>query len=114
MRFVFFRTRLFCAQLFCARLFCVRLLRARLLCVLLGCLLPLALTAEAHGSEPPRDLLDALPEEAEDILEIGGAGAGPEGFTDGIQAILDSVSGRAAAVFRQRIRGAASILLVVV
>ena len=80
---------------------------------ILAFFLLLALTGEARAAEIPRDLADALPEAAEDILEIGDL-SGAAGFTTGIQGILEDLGSKAAAVFRQRIRGAASVLLVVV
>ncbi len=73
----------------------------------------LALTGEARAAEVPKDLTDALPEAAEDMLEIGDL-SGPEGFSQGLAGIAERVSEEVKAVLRQRIRGAASILLVAV
>lgn len=73
----------------------------------------LALTGQAQAAELPRDLTDALPEAAEDVLEIGDL-SGPEGFSQGLAGIVERVSKEVKAVLRQRLRGAASILLVAV
>ncbi len=73
----------------------------------------LVLTGEARAAEVPKDLTDALPEAAEDMLEIGDL-SGPEGFSQGLAGIAERVSEEVKAVLRQRIRGAASILLVAV
>lgn len=73
----------------------------------------LALTGEARAAEVPKDLTDALPEAAEDMLEIGDL-SGPEGFSQGLAGIAERVSEEVKAVLRQRVRGAASILLVAV
>lgn len=73
----------------------------------------LALTGEARAAEVPEDLTDALPEAAEDMLEIGDLSS-PEGFFQGLAGIAERVSEEVKAVLRQRIRGAASILLVAV
>ena len=73
----------------------------------------LVLTGEARAAEVPEDLTDALPEAAEDMLEIGDL-SGPEGFSQGLAGIAERVSEEVKAVLRQRVRGAASILLVAV
>ncbi len=73
----------------------------------------LALTGEARAAELPRDLTNAAPEAAEDILDIGDL-SGPGGFSQGLAGIAERLSGEVKAVLRQRLRGAASILLVAV
>lgn len=73
----------------------------------------LALTGEARAAELPGDLTDALPEAAEDILEVDDL-SGPGGFSQGLAGIAERLSGEVKSVLRQRLRGAASILLVAV
>ncbi|MCI9579412.1 MAG: stage III sporulation protein AE [Oscillibacter sp.] len=73
----------------------------------------LALTVDARAAELPEDLTDALPEAAEDVLEIGDL-SGPGGFSQGLAGIAERLAGEVKAVLRQRLRGAASILLVAV
>ena len=72
----------------------------------------LALTVEARAAELPRDLTEALPGGAEALLED--IPSGPGGFTQGVAGILERLSGEVRSVLRQRLRGAASILLVAV
>jgi len=76
-------------------------------------LLLLALTGDARAAEVPGELKDALPEAAEDILEIGDL-SGPAGFSQGLAGIAERLAEELQAVLRQRLRGAASILLVAV
>ena len=73
----------------------------------------LALTVDARAAELPEDLTDALPEAAEDVLEIGDL-SGPGGFSQGLAGIAERLAGEGKTVLRQRLRGAASILLVAV
>ena len=73
----------------------------------------LALTVDARAAELPEDLTDALPEAAEDVLEIGDL-SGPGGFSQGLAGSAERLVGEVKAVLRQRLRGAASILLVAV
>ena len=73
----------------------------------------LALTVEVRAAELPKDLTNALPEAAEDMLEIGDL-SGPGGFSQGLAGIAERISGEIQAILRQRLRGAASILLVAV
>lgn len=73
----------------------------------------LILTAEVRAAELPRDLTEALPEAAEDILEIEDL-SGPSGLTQGLETLANRLAGEARGILRQRLRGAASILLVVV
>ena len=72
----------------------------------------LALTVDVRAEELPRSLTDALPEAAEDILDIDSL-SGPEGFSRGLAGIAERLAGEVKSVLRQRVRGAASILLVV-
>lgn len=76
-------------------------------------LLLLALTVDAQAAELPEDLTGALPEAAEDLMEVEGL-SGPEGFSQGLAGIVERLAGGVKAVVRQRLRGAASILLVAV
>ena len=76
-------------------------------------LLLLALTVDAQAAELPEDLTDALPEAAGDLMEVEGL-SGPEGFSQGLAGIVGRLAGGGKAVLRQRLRGAASILLVAV
>ncbi len=76
-------------------------------------LLLLALTVEVQAAELPGDLTGALPEAAEDVLEIGDL-SGPEGFSQGLAGIVERLAREVRTVLRQRLRGAASILLVAV
>ncbi len=73
----------------------------------------LALTVDVRAEELPRSLTDALPEAAEDILDIDSL-SGPEGFSRGLAGIAERLAGEVKSVLRQRVRGAASILLVAV
>lgn len=71
------------------------------------------LTVEAGAAEMPKDLTDALPERAEEILKDSEA-SGTEGFSAGIAHILEEMRGQVGDILHQRVRGAASVLLVVV
>ena len=73
----------------------------------------LALTVDVQAAELPKDLTDALPETAEDILDIGDL-SGPAGFSQGLAGIAERLATEVKTVLRQRLRGAASILLVAV
>ena len=73
----------------------------------------LALTVDVQAAELPKDLTDALPETAEDILDIGDL-SGPAGFSQGLAGIAERLAMEVKTVLRQRLRGAASILLVAV
>ena len=82
----------------------------KLICLLL-CLL--ALTVEARAAEVPKDVTDALPEQSEELMEDTDA-SDAQGFAAGVSRILEKMGGKAGDILRQRVRGAASILLVVV
>lgn len=72
-----------------------------------------ALTVPARGTEIPRDLEEALPEAAEELLgQVDASGAG--GLSSGISAILGWMGREVGGILRQRIRGAALVLLAVV
>ena len=73
----------------------------------------LALTGNARAAELPEDLTDAAPEAAEDLLDLGDL-SGPGGFSQGLAGIVERLAGGVKTVLRQRLRGAASILLVAV
>lgn len=72
----------------------------------------LLLTANAKAAALPQDLTDALPSAAGEILEDGDL-SGPEGFSGGIGRILELARREIGTILRQRVRGAASVLLVV-
>jgi len=82
----------------------------RCVCVLFFLLF---LTGDARAAELPGDLTDALPEAAEDILGVGDL-SGPEGFSQGLAGIAERLAGEVRSVLKQRLRGAASVLLVAV
>ena len=71
------------------------------------------LVGEAGAAEVPRDLMKALPEGTEDLVELADpTDAG--GLARGVGRILEDMKGKVGQVLRQRTRGAASVLLVVV
>lgn len=72
----------------------------------------LALTVEVHAAELPLELTDAVPEDAGTLLD--GDFSGPLGLSKGLEVIVERIGGQIGAVLRQRLRGAASVLLVVV
>lgn len=73
----------------------------------------LAMTVHARGADVPKDLENALPNRAEDLMrDIDPSDA--LGFTDGISQILEKVGSQVGTIFRQRVRGAVMVLLVVV
>lgn len=82
----------------------------KLICLAFA-LLAMTLTARAAGL--PRDLTSALPEGAGELLD-GIDPGDAQGFSDGVGQILERVSEQAGDILRQRVRGAASVLLVVV
>ena len=71
------------------------------------------LMGKASAAEVPRDLLKALPEETEDLIVFADP-ADPGGLARGVGRILEDMKGKVGEVLRQRTRGAASVLLVVV
>jgi len=71
-----------------------------------------ALTVQARAAEVPEDLVGALPEEVEPLLEAVEYGE-PEGFSQGLGRIWDHLRSKAGEVLRERVRDAAAILLVV-
>lgn len=73
----------------------------------------LALTISAQAAELPRELTDALPREAEDLLEDVDP-SDVHGFSSGVSRLLEKMGGQVGSILRQRVRGAASVLLVVV
>ena len=82
----------------------------RLLCFLVAVL---ALTVGAWASDLPKDLTRAMPKQAEELLRDEDF-SGTEGFSGGISSLLEKVSGQIGTILRQRVRGAASVLLVVI
>lgn len=73
----------------------------------------LLLTVQAQAVELPEDLMDAAPEEVEDLLD-GQAVDDAGDLAQGIGGILKRLGDRAGAVIRARLRGAAAVLLVAV
>ena len=71
------------------------------------------LMGRANAVEVPRDLMKALPEGTEDLIEFADP-ADPGGLARGVGRILEDMKGKVGEVLRQRTRGAASVLLVVV
>ena len=83
------------------------------LCALLAALpLVLALTTSAAAADLPAELERAAPEAAEDLT--GGDLSGGTGFAQGVGNILDRLADQVGDVVRERTRGAAAVLLVVV
>nr|WP_326184004.1 stage III sporulation protein AE [uncultured Oscillibacter sp.] len=82
----------------------------RLICLLFAIM---ALTVSARAAELPRELTGALPEGAAELLE-GVDPSDARGFSGGVERILEKMGERVGDVLRQRVRGAASVLLVVV
>ena len=83
----------------------------RWICVLI---LLFAMTVPVRAAELPEELTEALPEGAEALLEDAGPFDDIAGFADGMGKILTHVQGQAKNVLNQQVRGAASVLLVVV
>jgi len=76
-------------------------------------LMMLLLTVPARAADLPRELQDSLPAAAEDLLgEVDFTGTA--GFTDGIGKIVRNLPGMAADLLRNDLRGAVTILLIVV
>ena len=73
----------------------------------------LALVVPARAVEVPEELKRALPHEAQVLLEQEGY-ADTSSLTEGIGSILSKLAGQAGDILRDRTRGAAAILLVVV
>ena len=71
------------------------------------------LTVPSRAAELPRDLEDALPETAGALLEQVDV-SGAEGFSSGISAILERMGQEVGTILRQRVRGAALVLLALV
>lgn len=72
-----------------------------------------ALAFPARAASIPGDLEEALPEAAEDLLGQVDPSA-PEGLAAGVGAILDRMGREVGDILRQRVRGAALVLLAVV
>ena len=71
-------------------------------------ILVLALMGQARAAEIPEDLRNALPEAAQDLLDE------ETDFSEGTISLVEQVSSLAGDVVRQRVRGAAAVLLVAV
>ena len=69
----------------------------------------LLLTVQSQAVELPEDLMDAAPEEAEDLLD-GQAVDDAGDLAQGIGGILERLGDQAGAVIRARLRGAAAVL----
>ncbi len=73
----------------------------------------LALTGRVCAAQLPDTLWEALPEQAEEFLEDGEFSTA-EGFSDGLLTIWEIAGAEAGEILRRHLRGAASVLLVVV
>lgn len=73
----------------------------------------LVLMVPARAAEVPGDLRDALPEGTADILKDVDV-SGRDGLSGGVEKLLERMSGSVGGILRQRVRGAAAVLLVVV
>lgn len=72
----------------------------------------LALTVSVRAAEVPEELERSAPEAAEELLEDADLSAG--GITGALAGLVQSLGDQVGEVVRQRVRGAAAILLVVV
>ena len=72
----------------------------------------MVLTIYAHGVDLPKALTDAIPDAAEELLEEIDVST-VDGFADGVRYLVEYISGEIGNTFRQRMKGAASVLLVV-
>lgn len=73
----------------------------------------LVMTLPARGAEIPKDLERALPEGAGELLKDVDL-TGADGLSGGLSAIWERIGDSVGEILRQRVRGAASVLLVVV
>lgn len=71
------------------------------------------LSADARAAELPGDLTEALPDAAEELLQESDF-SGTDGFLRGIGRIVGQIREQFGDILRQRTRGAAAVLLVVV
>lgn len=81
--------------------------------MLLLFLLLVSCTVSARAAELPRDLWDALPDGTEELLE-GADLSGGSGLGEGASRILGNARSQFRSVLKERLRGAVSILLVVI
>lgn len=79
----------------------------------IGILLLGLLTGKAAAVEIPENVLDALPSTAEELI-VGVDPSDVQGFSTGIENILDAARMQIGDILRQRVRGAASVLLVAI
>ena len=70
----------------------------------------LVLTSHARAAELPEDLTDALPDQAAEWMEE----IPEDDFAGGVTGILEQMGNKAGDIVRQRVRGAAGVLVVVV
>ncbi len=82
----------------------------KILCVVV---LLLALTVNARAAEVPKDLQKALPEGTEELLKDVDL-TGGDGLAGGLSGILKRITESVGDILRQRVRGAAAVLAVVV
>lgn len=75
--------------------------------------IPLLLSDARASDLLPEDMTAALPKQAEDLLEDIDI-SNVDGFSEGVSRILNHMGDCVEGVFRQRVRGVASILLVIV
>jgi hypothetical protein len=76
-------------------------------------LMMLLMTVRVKAAEVPRDLLDSLPQAAEDLLS-GSDFSAASSFADGIGKILRVLPGQAAEILGNNLRGAVTVLLIAV
>lgn len=77
------------------------------------CVFLVVLTVPVRAADVPKELIKALPDQAEPLLREADS-SNAEGFAAGIGGILQYAGREVGTIFRQRIRGASSVLLVVV
>ena len=70
----------------------------------------LVLTSHARAAELPEDLTDALPDQAAEWMEE----IPEDDFAGGVTGILEQMGNEAGDIVRQRVRGAAGVLVAVV
>lgn len=71
------------------------------------------LSSSVEAAELPKELLDAVPNRMERLLEHTDLST-MEGFLQGLRQILDQAQNEIVEIFRQRVKGAAALLVVVV
>lgn len=82
----------------------------KIICLVLFAFL---LTVPAAAQGLPRELKNALPEQAEELLDGTDQFSGTSALSGGLSGIVRKLSGKVRSIFRERLRGAVLILLVV-